>query len=158
MLELLETVNYWHWLALGLVLLAFELLGTAGYLLWLGLSAMVVGALLTLIPMSWQLQWVSFGVFSLVTTWLWWRRQFRSDRASDDNRELNQKSKQLVGQTFVLDEDFPAGKGRVKVGDTTWTARSEISISAGHWVEIIKIDGIVLTIKAKPLNKNDLIP
>lgn len=151
MLELLESVNYWHWLAFGLALLACELLGTAGYLLWLGLSAILVGMLLTLIPMSWQLQWVSFGVFSLITTWLWWRRQFKSDTADDAQRQLNQKSKQLIGQTFILDEDFPAGKGRVKLGDTTWTAQSEIAIEAGSTVEIIKLNGIILTIE--PLNK-----
>ena len=149
MLELLESVNYWHWLALGLALLACELLGTAGYLLWLGLSAMVVGALLTVIPMSWQLQWVSFGVFSLVTTWLWWRRQLKSDTADDAQRQLNQKHKQLVGQTFVLDEDFPVGKGRVKFGDTTWTAQSDSAIEAGTLVEITQLSGIVLTICKK---------
>lgn len=149
MLELLESVNYWHWLAFGLALLACELLGTAGYLLWLGLSAILVGMLLTLIPMSWQLQWVSFGVFSLITTWLWWRRQFKSDTAEDAQRQLNQKSKQLIGQTFILDEDFPAGKGRVKLGDTTWTAQSEIAIEAGSTVEIIKLNGIILTISKK---------
>ncbi|MCG9649872.1 NfeD family protein [Vibrio brasiliensis] len=149
MLELLESVNYWHWLALGLALLACELLGTAGYLLWLGLSAMVVGALLTVIPMSWQLQWVSFGVFSLVTTWLWWRRQLKSDTADDAQRQLNQKHKQLVGQTFVLDEDFPAGKGRLKVGDSTWSAQSESAIKAGQQVEVTKVSGIILTIKPR---------
>jgi len=149
LLELLESVNYWHWLALGLALLACELLGTAGYLLWLGLSAMVVGALLTVIPMSWQLQWVSFGVFSLVTTWLWWRRQLKSDTADDAQRQLNQKHKQLVGQTFVLDEDFPAGKGRLKVGDSTWSAQSESAIKAGQQVEVTKVSGIILTIKPR---------
>jgi membrane protein implicated in regulation of membrane protease activity len=148
-LELLESVNYWHWLALGLALLACELLGTAGYLLWLGLSAMVVGALLTVIPMSWQLQWVSFGVFSLVTTWLWWRRQLKSDTADDAQRQLNQKHKQLVGQTFVLDEDFPVGKGRLKVGDSTWSAQSESAIKAGQQVEVTKVSGIILTIKPR---------
>jgi len=149
LLELLESVNYWHWLALGLALLACELLGTAGYLLWLGLSAMVVGALLTVIPMSWQLQWVSFGVFSLVTTWLWWRRQLKSDTADDAQRQLNQKHKQLVGQTFVLDEDFPVGKGRLKVGDSTWSAQSESAIKAGQQVEVTKVSGIILTIKPR---------
>lgn len=149
MLELLESVNYWHWLALGLALLACELLGTAGYLLWLGLSAMVVGALLTVIPMSWQLQWVSFGVFSLVTTWLWWRRQLKSDTADDAQRQLNQKHKQLVGQTFVLDEDFPAGKGRLKVGDSTWSAQSECAIKAGQQVKVTKVSGIILTIQPR---------
>ncbi|KLN64311.1 NfeD family protein [Vibrio sp. VPAP30] len=147
MFELLDSINHWHWLAFGLTLLAFELLGTAGYFLWLGLSALIVGALLTLIPMSWQLQWIAFAAFALMTTWLWWRRQFKSDKKSDANRELNQKSKQLVGQIIRLDEDFPAGKGRLKVGDTTWSAQSVSTISAGQQVEITKVNGIILTIK-----------
>lgn len=45
MVELLEQVNHWHWLAFGLALLALELIGTAGYFLWIGISAMLVGAL-----------------------------------------------------------------------------------------------------------------
>lgn len=149
MFELLDSINHWHWLAFGLALLAIELLGTAGYFLWLGLSALIVGILLTFIPMSWQLQWVAFAAFALVTTWLWWRRQLKSDRQSDANRELNQKSKQLVGQIIRLDEDFPAGKGRLKVGDTTWSAQAESAISAGQQVEITKVSGIILTIKPR---------
>lgn len=148
MIELLQSVNYWHWLAFGLVLLACELLGTAGYLLWLGLSAIVVGLLMTFLPLSWQLQWVAFGVFSLATTWLWWRRQYQSDSQSDKNRQLNQKNKQLLGQTLRLDVDFPAGKGRIKVGDSTWSARSERDIPAGTLIEVCDVNGIVLTIRA----------
>lgn len=148
MIELLQSVNYWHWLAFGLVLLACELLGTAGYLLWLGLSAIVVGLLMTFLPLSWQLQWVAFGVFSLATTWLWWRRQYQSDSQSDANRQLNQKNKQLIGQTLLLDVDFPAGKGRIKVGDSTWSARSERDIPAGTLIEVSDVNGIVLTIRA----------
>jgi len=149
LIELLDTVNYWHWLAFGLALLALELLGTAGYFLWLGLSALIVGALLAVIPMSWQLQWISFGSFSLVTTWLWWRKQFRKDKQSDAQRELNQKQKQLIGQTLVLEDDFPAGKGRIKLGDTTWSAQSEQLISAGSIVEVTAVNGILLTIQKK---------
>jgi membrane protein implicated in regulation of membrane protease activity len=145
--ELLDSINQWHWLALGLALLALELLGTAGYFLWLGLSALLIGLLLTFIPMSWQLQWVAFGAFSLITTWLWWRRQFSKDKQSDAERNLNQKEKQLIGESLTLEEDFPAGKGRLKVGDTTWTARSEVAISAGKRVKIIHVDGIILTIE-----------
>lgn len=146
MIELLDSINYWHWLAFGLALLAIELLGTAGYFLWLGMSALIVGALLTFIPMSWQLQWVAFAAFALITTWLWWRRQFKSDKASDANRDLNQKSKQLIGQTVRLEEDFPAGKGRIKVGDTTWSAQSDSFIAAGELAQIVQVKGIILTI------------
>ncbi|UUM31233.1 NfeD family protein [Vibrio japonicus] len=149
MIALLDSVNYWHWLAFGLILLAAELLGAAGYLLWLGLSALLVGILLTFIPLSWQLQWMSFGSFSLVTTWLWWRRQLTHDKQSDEQRDLNQKQKQLVGQVLTLDEDFPKGKGRIKVGDTTWSAKSETSLTAGTTVEITAVDGIILSISEK---------
>lgn len=149
MIELMESINYWHWLAFGLALLACELLGTAGYFLWLGLSAIVVGALLSILPISWQLQWVAFGVFSLATTWLWWRRQLKSDTQDDAARTLNQKQQQLIGQTIRLDEDFPAGKGRIKLADSTWTARSDKAIAANTMVEIIDVDGIILTIRAK---------
>lgn len=147
MIELLDSINHWHWLAFGLALLALELLGTAGYFLWLGLSALIVGALLTFIPMSWQLQWVSFGAFSLATTWLWWRKQFKKDKQGDASRELNQKSKQLIGQTIRLEEDFPVGKGRIKVGDTTWSAQSESFITAGELAQITQVKGIILTIE-----------
>ena len=149
MVELLDSINYWHWLALGLLLLAAELLGAAGYLLWLGLSAILVGILLAVVPLSWQLQWTSFGSFSLITTWLWWRRQLTHDKQSDEQRDLNQKQKQLVGQVIKLDEDFPAGKGRIKVGDTTWTAKSETLLTAGTVVKVIAVDGIILTIEEK---------
>ncbi|MGF1908003.1 NfeD family protein [Vibrio kasasachensis] len=149
MVEVLDNVNHWHWIAFGLALLAAELLGTAGYLLWLGISALIVGALLTWLPMSWQLQWVSFGVFSLATTWLWWRKQLKSDQQDDNQRDLNQKTKQLIGQTIVLEHDIPAGKSRIKLADTTWSAYSEQALSAETVVKIVEIKGIVLFIEEK---------
>ncbi len=148
-ISVLDAITFWHWLALGFALLIAELIGTAGYLLWLGLSALLVGFLLSILPMSWQFQWLSFATFSMVTTWLWWRRQFKSDKKSDASRELNQKSKQLVGQTIRLDENFPAGKGRIKLGDTTWSAQSDCDIEVGAIVEVIEVNGIVLTIRKK---------
>ena len=146
MFELLEQINHWHWLALGLALLAVELFGAAGYFLWLGISALIVGVVLSLIPMSWQLQWVSFTCFSLVTTWLWWRKQLKADTKNDDSRDLNQKQKQLIGQKIRLEEDFLAGKGRVKLGDTTWAAETDHNIASGTLVEVTHINGITLTI------------
>ena len=144
MIELMENVNYWHWLAFGLALLACELLGTAGYFLWLGLSAIVVGALLSVLPISWQLQWVAFGVFSLATTWLWWRRQLKSDQQSDDSRNLNQKQKQLVGTIIILDHDLKPGSNRVRIGDTTWAAYTPTLLNKGQSVIVESVEGITL--------------
>ena len=146
MVELLEQVNHWHWLAFGLALLALELVGTAGYFLWIGISAMLVGALLGALPIGWQMQWLSFASFSLITTWLWWRRQLSSDKRSDSNRELNQREKQLVGQTARIDTDIQKGKCRIRLGDTTWSAVSSHDLEAGTEVIVTAVDGIVLKI------------
>lgn len=147
MIELFDNFTHWHWLALGLAFLTAELLGAAGYLLWLGISALLVGLLLSWLPMSWQLQWVSFAVFSLATTWLWWRRQLKQDKASDASRTLNQKEKQLIGTVVTLEEDVTIGVNRLRVADTTWSARCDQELAAGTRVEIVAIDGIILTIR-----------
>ncbi|CAM2773333.1 NfeD family protein [Vibrio rarus] len=149
MIELLQQLNHWHWLALGLALLCFEVLGTAGYCLWLGISALVVGLLLTLLPLGWQMQWMSFASFSMITTWLWWRYQTGKDQKDEQTTTLNKRSQSLIGQFTVLDTDFPIGKGRIKLGDTSWSAMTEHNLAAGTTVEVYKVEGIVLYIRVK---------
>lgn len=147
MIELLSQLNFWHWLAFGLILLAAELLGTAGYFLWLGLSALLVGLLLAVMPMGWQLQWLAFASFSLVTTWLWWRRQFNQDKKQDAERDLNQKDKQLIGRVIQIPEDTPAGEFQISLGDTRWTARCDQDLEQGSRVSVIAVDGIILIVR-----------
>ncbi|MGF1717304.1 NfeD family protein [Photobacterium chitinilyticum] len=149
MITLLEQMNFWHWIAFGLVLLLLELLGTAGYLLWLGLSALLVGAILSAIPMSWSLQWLTFAVFSLFSTWLWWRYQHKKDRAADQGRTLNQRTEQMIGQTCILDQPLPVTQGRIRLGDTSWLARTDKPLEAGTLVEVIAVEGITLIVQAK---------
>ncbi|MCL9782840.1 NfeD family protein [Vibrio sp. S4M6] len=146
MILLLESLNHWHWLAFGFALLAVEVLGTAGYFLWLGISAILVGIMMSLFPIEWQIQLTMFGVLSLVTTWLWWRKQLKRDTADDAQRDLNQKHKQLIGRVIILDEDFPEGRGRIKIGDTTWPASSTQALSAGSKVKVESVEGITLVI------------
>lgn len=149
MIDWILALNHWHWLALGLVLLAAELLGTAGYCLWLGLSALLVSALLIWIPISWQLQWSAFAAFSLITTWLWWRRQLSRDTQGDAQRNLNQKQKQLIGQSATVSDAVPAGQFRLPLGDTTWIAECEQALEAGQRVVVVDVDGTILKVKPK---------
>ncbi|MGR5421465.1 NfeD family protein [Vibrio sp. PNB22_4_1] len=143
----LQGVTFWYWIAFGLALLAVELLGTAGYFLWLGISALLVGMIMSVLPISWQLQWLAFATFSLVTTWLWWRRQWTKDRQNDQERDLNQKHKQLIGHIITLEEDFKVGINRLRVADTTWSAQCEHDLPAGTRVEIVAVEGIILVVK-----------
>ncbi|PSV10099.1 NfeD family protein [Photobacterium leiognathi] len=147
MIYLLEQMNFWHWLAIGLVLLLLELLGTAGYLLWLGISAVLVSILVLMLPISWPLQWISFAVFALFTTWLWWRYQHKKDKFDASVTKLNQRSAQMIGQRSVVTEAIVAGAGRLQFGDTTWSVVTEVDLEAGQKVEVVAVEGITLVIK-----------
>ena len=50
MWEFLQDLNFWDWLALGTVLLILEVFGAGGYLLWVGLAALILGGLTFLAP------------------------------------------------------------------------------------------------------------
>ncbi len=64
---------HWFWLTLGGLLLAAEMLGTSGYLLWSGLAAVIVGIFEWLVPVSWTTQGSLFAVLTLVCVFLWYR-------------------------------------------------------------------------------------
>lgn len=67
--------------------------------------------------------------------------------SSDAKRALNQKDKQLIGQTSRLEEDVHAGSCRIVLGDTTWSAKSAVDIEKGKLVRVVSVDGIILTIE-----------
>lgn len=71
----LQSLAIWDWLALAALLLIVEVFGTAGYFLWFGTAAALVGLLLLVFPeLSWVWQFTAFALLSLCTAWLWWRR------------------------------------------------------------------------------------
>ena len=112
----------WHWWALGAILLAIEIASTTQYLLWPGLSALVVGVLKFLDPaLDGRLAVFLFAVVSVVATALWKRSAWgRSDRAT--HAALNDRSALYVGRTVKAAENFVNGRGAVLIDDTRWNA------------------------------------
>jgi membrane protein implicated in regulation of membrane protease activity len=67
-------VLYWHWIVLGIALMAIEILLPSFVALWFGAAAVVVGVLLVFIPsLSVAIQVVLWVIFSILFTWLWFR-------------------------------------------------------------------------------------
>lgn len=76
MIDYLQHLSFWDWLALATLLLALEVFGAGGYLLWIGLAAAGVGVLGQLFPeLSWIGQFCLFGALAILSAVLWWRRQ-----------------------------------------------------------------------------------
>ncbi|WP_213878268.1 NfeD family protein [Pseudomonas sp. dw_358] len=128
-------LSFLDWLALGVALIILEIFGAGGYLLWTGIAATAVSALVFLLPgMSWVAQCLLFAVLCVVSATLWWSRQ-RHARPTDQPL-LNQRGQELIGRVFVVQEAIVDGRGKIKVGDGLWLVRGE-NAAAGSQVRVI---------------------
>ena len=140
-----DDIQFWHWWALGGVLGALEILAPGFVLIWLGLAALIVGALLLAWPdMPFAIQLLAYAGFAVVSVFVWFywvkKRPVESDRP-----HLNRRTEQLIGRRAPVIEPIVNGRGRIKIGDGTW-AVSGPDMPAGHMVEIVGADGTLLEV------------
>ena len=64
---------YWHWLVLGMLLVAGEIFIPSFTILWFGLGALLVGLLLLVANLSFAWQILLWTVFSIAFTVLWFK-------------------------------------------------------------------------------------
>lgn len=148
MTELLEGLTHWHWLGLGFALLAIEVLGSVGFLLWTGIAALEVGILLLLWPFGWQVQLLLFAVQSLLTTWAWWRWQHRRDSSRQDAAApINERMQSYLGLELTLLDEVSQGMSRVRLDDSVWTVRCAASLPAGSKVRVVGADSHILLVE-----------
>lgn len=147
MWDYLQHLSFWDWLAFGTLLLILEVFGAGGYLLWIGVAAASVGVLTYLMPgLPWALQFILFGVLSVLTAVFWWRRQ-RTAAKPSDQPGLNRRGSELLGRHFVLHEAISGGRGKIKAGDSLWLVTGP-DLPAGSTVRVIGQDGVLLRVEA----------
>ena len=115
MIELIVAHPHAFWLSLGGLLLAAEMLGGNGYLLWSGVAAVITGLVVWLLPVGWEWQGALFAVLTLLAAWLWWRwlnKRVKAQKPVDAH--LNQRGQQIVGKRFTLDNALINGRGHMR--------------------------------------------
>jgi membrane protein implicated in regulation of membrane protease activity len=147
----LAALGPWNWLILGGLLLALEIMAPGVYLLWIGIAALLTGALSFQIGdaawWSWQVQLIVFVVLALVST-LAGRYFFGADRGGEtDQPLLNRREQQLIGQVSTLEEPIRDGQGRVRLGDTLWLVRGP-ELPAGTRVRVVSAQDGHLKVEA----------
>lgn len=136
----------WNWMALGFVLLILEILVPGVFLLWIGLAALLVGGLSLLFWDAgfwvWQLQVMVFLALSIGCALA--GKKIMGRRGDEtDQPLLNQRGAQLVGRVATLTEPIVDGRGRVKIGDTTWRV-SGPDLPAGTKVRVSSVSDLDL--------------
>lgn len=66
-MELLHQLNHWHWWGMGALWIIGEFLSPNGYFMAIGVSAVVTGLLLRIMPgLEWQWQLGAFAVLAAI--------------------------------------------------------------------------------------------
>ncbi len=144
-----EDIVFWHWWIAGLTFVIFEMLIGGYFFLFIGVAAAVVGLSVLLVPaMAWPVQFVVWGVLSMVLAVGW--RFYRKRNPAPESEEplLNQRGAQYVGRHFTLAEPVVNGQGKIKVDDSTWKVTAEEDMEAGTKVLVTGADSTVLKVEA----------
>ena len=139
-------MNWWLWLAVGLLLVVAELATPSGFfIIFFGLGALTVGVLvgLQLIASLW-LELALFSVFSVVYVLvLRGRLQNRLQIPPPPNVDS------LVGVLAIVQERLlPGVVGKVEVRGSTWSARntSAVTLDPGQRARVASVDGLTLSV------------
>ncbi|HMN46181.1 MAG TPA: NfeD family protein [Povalibacter sp.] len=141
---------WWAWLILGVGLLGVEMfvIDAQFYLVFLGISAVVVGlfGLAGVATPDWA-QWLIFSVLAVVTMVAFRRRLYQLVRARSGHVEerLN------VGDRVLVPVRLEPGQScRVDYRGSSWTARNADThvIEAGREAAIAQVDGLTLQVRA----------
>lgn len=147
-MDFLDSILYWHWFIAAVILIALEMMLPAAYMLWMGVAAIVVGALMFFMPnLPWLIQVIIFAMVSVVSVIIY-KGYMKKNKTESDKPNLNRRSEQYIGRVFTLSEPIVNGVGKVTIGDTMWKVRGE-DMKAGKNVKVVAADGVVLQVEAK---------
>lgn len=148
----LDAMPYWAWLILAGVLLTIEVVAPTTFFLWPALAALVVGALVAFPPhLEWWAQLLTFAGLTVAFGWLGPKVFPRRETGVTDAPALNRRAEQYVGWTVTVTQEFSGGRGKVRVGDTLWSARAADGrdYPAGAAVVVTAVDGTLLTVEQR---------
>jgi inner membrane protein len=135
----------WWWLVAGAILLILEVVLPGVFLLWLGVAALLVGALLWVMPLAFVMQFVVFGALAALLV-IFARVFLRYGVSVSDRSAMNLRGHRYVGQTVVVAEAIRDGRGKVHVGDTQWVALGSDAV-AGSRVKVTAVEGTQLRVE-----------
>ncbi|MET0575830.1 MAG: NfeD family protein [Mesorhizobium sp.] len=121
--RIVSELGPWNWMVLGLALLVLEIIVPGFFLLWIGIAAIITGAVSLLLwdagVWVWQVQVLLFLGLSLIAAYLG-NKVMGAAKEKTDQPLLNRRGEQMIGRIATLTEPITDGRGRVRIGDTMW--------------------------------------
>ncbi len=137
-----DNLQFWHWWVFAVVLFILEMLSPGVFLMWIGFAAAATGAILLALPgLGWEMQFVIFSIAAILSV-IAGRIWFQRNPIATDQPALNERSDDLIGNVYQVEQAIKNGEGRIKVGESTWKAIGP-DCSEGAKVRVISVDGAI---------------
>jgi len=141
------TLQFWHWLIFGLILLIAEMFIFGAVLMWFGISALIIGALVFFVPtLIWMHTLVIWAVLSVLLV-VGWQSYRKKNPAKIAAPTINRRGEQYVGRHFTLTKDIVNGIGELHVDDTRWKITCDHDLPAGSKVKVLTVEGTSLRVE-----------
>ena len=143
-------IVFWYWWALAAVLLVFEMTLPGVVFGFLAVGAAAAGLVLLVVsdtPLEMQL--VVFAVVSAASALVLRPVLRRLQAVRVGEGSLNARGDSMIGKVIVLDAPILAGRGRVKIGDGSWTVVGPDMVT-GAKVRVVAVNGTELSVEPAP--------
>lgn len=136
----------WLWLIGGVVLLIAEVIAPGFFLIFIGFAGITTGLLSLLLNLPLALQLAAFAAATFLAVRFGGRRFYASRYDYSADPLLNDRAGRLLGKVVVAVKPIDANGGRVRVGDSEWSARGGPA-AVGDRVRIVDVEGNCLKVE-----------
>lgn len=150
-----NAVKYWMWIALGMVLAILEIFVPNFVVIWFGLSAVVVGVALLMVPLTLTAQLLLWALGSAfwVMVWFLWVKPRMADRTT-----AGQAREALLGAVgTIIDPPREGHRGKIRfpapfLGSDEWPCifEGEKTLAVGDRAVVVELAGNTVIVKRKP--------
>lgn len=140
---------WWHWIVLGIVLVLAELAVPTFFLVWFGVGAILVGAVLVpypQLPLAWQiLLWIACSV-AFIGLW------FKVFKRGAHKTRAGMSSGAAIGEIGLVTRPMrPFEKGEVRfqkplLGADVWESVADEEIRTGERVRVLEVEGNIVKV------------
>ena len=135
----------WLWAIGGLILLIAEMIAPGFFLIFIGAAAILTGFATLMFGLALPVQLLVFVIAAAIAVLIGKRRYEEPPNVDLDTR-LNNPGRRLEGKLATVIGAVDEQGGRVRLGDSEWTARGGPA-QPGERVKIVSVDGNCLIVE-----------
>ena len=143
------SIEWWHWMTSGVLLVLLELAIPAFFVIWFGLGALIVGLVLLAAPGLPIAGQISILIAASVAYIVLWVKIFR---VHVHRTRIGLSTGQFAGELGLVTREIrPFQKGRIRfqkpiLGSEAWDAIADEDIPAGERVHVLDVEGQILRV------------